>query len=352
MGAFVFTDYHSESGIGVGLHEWVGRGIINYLTSTAEKVTRNMPDKQLVGAILAAGKGSRLQPLSGAYPKPLLPICNKPIVGYQLDYMRELGIKEVYMVVGELAEMFERQLGDGSSYGVKIHYLMQESQLGIAHAVMKLEKYITSPFLLFLGDIFIISDTLDDMIAKWKEHNAHAVLAVKVDTPDNIKRNFSVVLENDGRVTRVIEKPRYPANDLKGCGIYMFDVSVFDAIRRTPRTAMRDEYEITESIQIYIGDGHPVYVSHALKDDINITFPEDLIDCCIREMKHRGVEKVIGSDAFFRQGPEVKWSVIGDNAVIDGAGPIEECVIFPNTRVKHEGPIRRMIVTPEFELQF
>ncbi len=310
------------------------------------------PDRKFVGAILAAGKGSRLQPLSEAYPKPLLPICNKPIVGYQLEYMRSIGITDVYMVVGQLGEMFNRQLGDGSDYGVKVHYLTQESQLGIAHAVMKLEQYITTPFLLFLGDIFVISDNLDDMVLQWDEHDAHAVLAVKRDTPDNIKRNFAIALDENRRVTRVIEKPRYPLNDLKGCGVYLFDVSIFDAIRRTPRTAMRDEYEITESIQIYIDDGHPVYVSHALQDDINITFPADLIDCCIREMKHRGVDKVIGRDAFFRGKPLVKWSVIGDNAVIDGEGPIEECVVFPNTRVKHPGPIKRMIITPEYELAF
>ncbi len=312
-----------------------------------------MPEKRdLVGAILAAGKGSRLQPLSEAYPKPLLPICNEPIVGYQLKYMKQLGITDAYLVVGELQEAFERQFGDGSGYGMKLHYLTQESQLGIAHAVMQMEAHITSPFLLFLGDIFIISDTLDDMVTKWHENDAHAVLAVKRDTPENIKRNFAVVLEEGGRVTRVIEKPRHPVNDLKGCGIYLFDVSIFDAIRRTPRTAMRDEYEVTESIQIYIDDGHPVYVSHALEDDINITFPEDLIDCCIREMKHRGVDKVIGEDAFFRGKPEIKWSVIGDSAVIDGDGPIEECVIFPGTRVKHKGRIRRMIITPEYELGF
>ena len=309
-------------------------------------------DLNLVGAILAAGKGTRLTPLSEAYPKPLLPICNKPIVGYQLEYMRGLGITDVYIVVGALHEQFERQLGDGSAWGVKLHYLKQESQLGIAHAVAKLEQHIKSPFMLFLGDIFIISDTLDDMVSQWHKRDADAVLAVKKDTVENIKRNFAVALDDGGRVTRVIEKPRYPVNDLKGCGVYLFDVSIFDAIRRTPRTAMRDEYEITESVQIYIEDGHPVYVSHALEDDINITFPEDLIDCCIREMKHRGVDKVIGQDAFFRNKPEVKWSVIGDNAVIDGNGPIEECVVFPNTRVKHMGPIKRMIITPEYELGF
>lgn len=308
-------------------------------------------DKYLVGAIIAAGKGSRLQPLSEAYPKPLLPICNKPIVGYQLEYMRRLGITEIYMVVGVLREQFERQLGDGSAYGVHIHYLTQESQLGIAHAVAKLEQHITSPFLLFLGDIFIISNTLDDMLRQWRDRKADAVLAVKIDTPDNIKRNFAVILDNSGRVTRVIEKPRYPVNDLKGCGVYLFDVSIFDAIRRTPRTAMRDEYEITESIQIFIEDGHPVYVSHALEDDINITYPSDLIDCCIREMKHRKVDKVIGNDVFFRGSPEIIWSVIGDNAVIDGNDPIEETVIFPNTRLKRTGPVKRMIITPEFELE-
>ena len=309
-------------------------------------------ERELVGAILAAGKGTRLAPLSEEYPKPLLPICNKPIVGYQLEYMRDMGIREVFIVVGSLREQFEKQLGDGSSYGVKINYLTQESQLGIAHAVAKLEQHITSAFLMFLGDIFVISNNLGDMVKVWREKKAHAVLAVKKDKPENIKRNFAVALDNAGRVTRVIEKPRYPMNDLKGCGVYLFDVSFFDAVRRTPRTAMRDEYEVTESIQIFIEDGHPVYVSHALTDDINITFPEDLIDCCIREMKHRGVEKVVGEDVYFRGKPDVKWSVIGDGAVIDGDGPIEETVVFPNTRMKRKGAVRRMIITPEFELEF
>src|SRR3989304_3560878 len=103
-------------------------------------------DRKLVGAILAAGKGSRLHPLSDAYPKPLIPICNKPIVGYQLEYMHDLGITEVFMVVSEPGDIFEKTLGDGTDYGVKIRYLKQESQLGIAHAVMKLEQYIQDPF--------------------------------------------------------------------------------------------------------------------------------------------------------------------------------------------------------------
>ena len=76
--------------------------------------------------------------------------------------------------------------------------------------------------------------------------------------PEVIRRNFSLNLREDGTVARVIEKPRYTSNHLKGVGLYLFDTAIFDAVRRTPRTAMRDEYELTDSIQVFIDDGHPV----------------------------------------------------------------------------------------------
>ena len=82
-----------------------------------------------------------------------------------------------------------------------------------------------------------------------------------------IKRNFIVMTEPDGKVTRVIEKPRHPRTDLKGCGIYLFDPAFFDAVRRTPRTAMRNEYEITDSIQIFIDDGYRVVGINLYDDD-------------------------------------------------------------------------------------
>ena len=90
----------------------------------------------------------------------------------------------------------------------------------------------------------------------WKEIN-------KVGTTSNEKK--------------VIEKPGYLVHNIKGCGLYLFDLHIFDAIRRTPRTAMRDEYEITDSIQILIEDGFLVKQLTIVKEDVNLTVPDDLI---------------------------------------------------------------------------
>jgi len=311
-----------------------------------------MPRERLVGAILAAGKGSRLIPISEDYPKPLLPICNKPIVQYQMEYMRDLGIGEIFLVVGHLQEHFVRTFGDGSSLGLNLHFLEQESQLGIAHAVFMLERYIHSPFLLFLGDIFIIPNNLEKLLKIFYEKEAGAVLATKIDTPDNIKRNFAIRLNEEGRVTRVIEKPRYPPNNLKGCGIYLFDQAIFDAIRRTPRTAMRDEYEITESIQIFIDDGYPVYCADVVRDDMNITFPKDLILCNINELHSRGLTKLVGKNVEMDEGTELVDTVVGDGCVIEGTPRIVSTLIFPNARVKSQEHIENSIITPDYRLDF
>lgn len=313
-----------------------------------------MTDTKLTGAILAAGRGSRLMPVSETHPKPLLPICNKPIVQYQLEYMRDIGIEQVFLVVGHLKEAFEAKFGMGESLNLKLTYLEQESQLGIAHAVYMLEKHLKKPFLLFLGDIFIVPKNLDHMVDMFFERKAGAILAVKREpNPHAIRRNFSVILHETGQVRRVIEKPRYVRNDLKGCGIYLFDLPFFDALRRTPRTAMRDEYEITDSIQIFIDDGYPVYTAEAVEDDINITFPEDLLACNYLELKKRKMPYLAGENTSIPESCEVIDSVIGSNVQIsETTKKIIRSVILDDTKTGNLTEIQNSLITPQYYLHF
>lgn len=234
----------------------------------------------LCGVILAAGLGSRMGELGKRCPKPLQEVGGYPIISYQINYMKKLGINEVIIVVGYLGEMIEKYLGNGSKYEMQIKYVRQEKRLGIAHAIGQLEGLIDCPFLLFLGDIFFIPNDLNKMLEKFYQRCASAVLAVKKETdPKEIQKNFAVILHENGMIRRVIEKPRFIPTDRKGCGIYLFDIFIFDMIRQTPRTAMRDEYEITTAIQKLIDNGYPVYDAEVVEWDINITFPHDLIVC-------------------------------------------------------------------------
>lgn len=307
-----------------------------------------MSETKVVGVILAAGKGSRIQPLSMTYPKPLLPVCNKPIIQHQLEDMRSIGIGEVIIVVGHLGDQIKSFFGDGATLGLKLRYVEQQSALGIAHAVAQLENVVTTPFLLSLGDIFIVPRRLETMVTMFHQRQAGAVLAVKPDVPAAIQRNFAVVLHASGTVTRVIEKPRYIPSNLKGCGIYLFDLCIFDAIRRTPRTAQRDEYEITNSIQILIEDGFPVYPAEVVEWDMNVTYPCDLLTCNQRQLTHLGLDKLVAPTAVLSPGVRVHGSVIGERVRVAHPISITNSMLFSDVTVTGKTDIVDTLMAPGY----
>jgi len=307
-----------------------------------------METNRFVGVILAAGKGTRMAPFSQRFPKPLLPICNRSILEYQIEYMKKAGIQDIILVIGHLGYAIARYFGDGEDFGVNIRYVEQEETLGIAHAVGRLEPYISSPFLLFLGDIFFITENLSAMIDLMVNQNSSAVLAVKKEeNPDAIKRNFAVLLTEDGYVKRVIEKPRYVTNSIKGCGLYLFDLHIFDAIRRTPRTAMRDEYEITDAIQILVDDGFPVLTSEIVREDMNVSYPHDLLLCSLEQLKHLNRPYLLGKNCQLHPEVALERAVIGDRVRVSAPITIADSVVFSDTVVDSKKNLEKYIVTPD-----
>lgn len=304
-----------------------------------------------LGVILAAGHGSRMGPFGEKVPKPIAPICNAPVITYQLGQLKSLGIDEVIIVIGHLGHLITQTLGDGSAYGVKIRYVEQQQRLGLAHAVGQLEKHIDRPFVLFLGDLYFQVPRLQELIGIFEEHQPAAVLTVKEETnPDEVKKNFSVLLREDGTVKRVIEKPRHVTNMRKGCGLYLFDLPIFDAIRRTPRTAMRNEYEITDSIQILIDFEYDVRIAPIVDRDVNLTFISDLIDCCQHELKQRGLDQLVGDGCDVHPEAKIVNSVLGDGVVIEKPITLERCVVLPGVRISDDQHFVDTVITPDAKL--
>ena len=255
-------------------------------------MTPELERSKYMGVLLAAGHATRTGTLRDEFPKPILPIGNKPLLVHQIELLRSMGIIDITVLIGHKGYQITRVLGDGERHGVRLQFVEQKSMLGIAHALGQLENYVDRPFLLFLGDIYFVPKDIGSMFRVFEEENCGAVLATKQETDVSaIRRNFSVILDNTGKVVRVIEKPRHVVNNLKGVGLYLFDLQVFDAIRRTPRTAMRDEYEITDSIQVMIDDGHVVRSTDAVHDDLNVTYPEDLLwmNIALARCEHGGI---------------------------------------------------------------
>lgn len=307
--------------------------------------------KDIVAVILAAGRGTRMQPFSEYYPKPGLPICNKPLMQYTIESLRDLGIREIFIVIGHLGHELALTLGRGEKYGVRLRYIEQTKLLGIAAALGQMEPHVCSPIFMVLGDIFFKTRDLSSMINMMETKKAGAILAVKHEPdPQVIRKNFTVLRQDDGRVVRVVEKPRYVDTTLKGCGLYLFDLPVFDAVRRTPRTAMRDEYEITDTIQIMIDDDIPVYADEVIELDVNLTSPSDVLLCNMYELHHTGRNTVIADTAQIHPGASLNNVVVGDDAAIRHPISISNSVIFPGTEVNISTDVDRFIFTPEHQI--
>jgi len=302
----------------------------------------------LVGVILSAGKGSRIDPFNAHFPKPLLPIGNRPIMGHHLELFRSLDIKRCCIVVGHLMDRIINEFGRGSSVGLDIQYVEQQQILGIAHAVGQVEPWVDGPFMLCLGDIFYLASDMARMVERYKRGDVSAVLAVKEEeSPEPVRRNFTVELDDHGFVTRVVEKPRNPANLLKGCGIYLFGPEVFDAIRRTPRTALRDEYEITSSIQIMIDAGLKVAVEPVIDWDLNVTYPGDLVDGNIAFLERTGQDNLIDPTAKIGEGVVLERCVVGARANLAGPRKLRDSVVLADGQLGPGEDLHRTLVSQD-----
>lgn len=306
---------------------------------------------ELTGVILSAGKGSRIDPFNAQYPKPLLPIGNVPILGHHIAMMRALGIRRVVLVVGHLMERIIAHFGRGEAFGVEITYVEQEQILGIAHAVGQAERHVEGGFLLCLGDIHYRSTRIGEMVELFRQKNLDGVLAVKEEQdPKVVQKNFTVETGAEGLVKRVIEKPRRPKNLLKGCGIYVFSDAIFDCIRRTPRTALRDEYEITTSIQILLEDGGRVAAANVIDHDLNVTFPHDLLDGNVDHLRDEGLVNLVDASAKVAAPERLKLCTVGAGARI-APRDMSECVVLPDAVVPEGPPLHRAIISRDVLLR-
>ncbi len=286
-------------------------------------------------------------PLTARWPKAVLPIMGRPLVHHQIELLRGVGVRKVFVVVGHLRAELERTLGASHS-DVEVEYVEQTETLGIAHALGQLESRVQQPFILCLGDIYFVSSRLHAMIDLYGRDGTAGVLASKVEQrPEMIRRNFAIMADDGGRVRRVIEKPRSVHNKLKGCGIYLFGPEVFDAIRRTPRTAMRDEYEITDTIQIMIDDGHRVVHADVIDEDLNLTFPEDLLSINAWELKRRGLAHHFAGASPELAGRTLDRVVVGENVTIGEGATLRNCVVFDGCAIPSGALLTDAIVTPE-----
>jgi NDP-sugar pyrophosphorylase family protein len=326
----------------------------------------------LRGMVLCAGMGSRLKDLGSELPKPLLPVCNHPLVTYALALLRGFGITEVGINLHHLGEMITEILGSGADYGVDIHYSAESELLGTGGGVRRIADYLThggrEPCVVVNGKILIDVD-LEVALALHRITGATATM-VLVETPD-ADRWGAIETDPDGRIFRILGEPspQTPPSRLIKCmftGVHIVEPTLIERLpKNAPSCIIRQGYlpalRDGEVLSAYVIPGY--FFEHStpsryLQGNVNALrglarlahLPGPLVGVSARaQVSPRAVLRqpvCIGAGAVIEDsavvGPDV---VLGEGSRVERGVHIERTVVFAGVHVKT--PLRDVIVTKQ-----
>ncbi|MGI6455350.1 MAG: glucose-1-phosphate thymidylyltransferase [bacterium] len=201
--------------------------------------------------IPCAGRGTRLRPITFTSAKPVVPIGNKPLVLYAVEKLKKIGITEIGIVISPETQDLKEVLKDGSQYGVHITYILQEVPKGISHTILVSREFLKDDsFVMYLGDN-ILQEGLEEAARKFHENQLNGLFFVSLTDKPHL---YGVVIIENGKVKRIIEKPREPISNLAVIGIYFFDQTIHPIVENL-KPSPRGELEITDALQGLIDTG-------------------------------------------------------------------------------------------------
>ena len=296
------------------------------------------------GLILSGGRGTRLRPITFTSAKQLVPVANKPILFYGIEALQASGICEIGIVVGDTHQEIRDAVGDGKRFGVSVTYIQQDAPLGLAHAVLVSESFLGSdPFCMYLGDN-LIRERLEPLVTRFREEKPQSqILLARVPDPTQ----FGVAELKEGKVVRLTEKPKVPPSDLALVGVYMFDATVFRAVKAIKPSA-RGELEITDAIQWLIDQGHvvrPHVIEGWWKDTGKL---EDMLEAnrLILDTLERRVDGIVDAESriegkvVIEAGATIERSVVRGPAIIGCRARIVHTYVGPFTSIMNDVEIR------------
>jgi glucose-1-phosphate thymidylyltransferase len=298
----------------------------------------------LKGLVLSGGAGTRLRPITHTSAKQLVPVANRPVLFYGLEALRDAGVTDVGIVVGDTQAEIEAAVGDGSALGIRVTYIRQEAPLGLAHAVLTAEEFLAgSPFVMYLGDN-LLRDGITELVDRFRAGGMDAlILLQRVPDPGS----YGVAELEDGRVVRLVEKPSDPRSDLALVGVYMFSPAIMESARAI-RPSGRGELEITDAIQHLIDRGltvEPHEVTGWWKDTGRL---EDMLEANrlvldVIEPRVEGelVESTIEGRVALDAGARLVRSSVRGPAVIGPGALVEDAYIGPYSAISAGVVVRR-----------
>ncbi len=314
-------------------------------------VTRMSPSPEpplrkppLKGLVLSGGAGTRLRPITHTSAKQLVPVANTPVLFYGLRAMADAGVTDVGIIVGDTHEEVRAAVGDGSALGIDVTFIRQDQPLGLAHAVLTAADFLgDSPFVMYLGDN-LLQGGITELVEDFRAGDADAgILLQRVDDPSS----YGIAELDDGRVVRLVEKPKQPRSDLALVGVYLFTSSILDAARAIAPSA-RGELEITDAIQHLIDTGlrvDPHIVTGWWKDTGRIGDMLEANRLILDVMAHRidgdvDDASTVEGRVVLEQGARLVRSSVRGPAIIGRGALVEDAYIGPYTAVSDDVVVR------------
>lgn len=308
------------------------------------------------GLILSGGTGSRLRPLTYTNAKQLIPVANNPILFRVIESIRDAGITDIGIVIGSTGKQVKEAVGRGDRWGVNITYIQQDQPLGLAHAVKISEDFLgDDSFVMFLGDN-VIQGGISSLIAKFdkNEWNSQIVLT-EIENPTQ----YGVaVLDDDGYINRLVEKPKVPPSNLALVGIYMFDNNIMKAVNSITPSA-RGELEITDAIQWLITNSYTVHPYIHRGWWIDTGKRSDMLeanDLVLEEIEYKiegyvDRDSQVGRRVTVQRGAEIINSVVRGPSIIGENARIINSYIGPYTSIDHDVTIENSEVEHSMVLE-
>ena len=304
------------------------------------------------GLILSGGAGTRLRPLTYTGAKQLVPVANRPVIFYVVDNLVDAGVTDIGVIISpETGAEVRQALGDGSAFGARFTYVLQDKPLGLAHAVAVARSFLGSdPFVMYLGDN-LIGSMIREAVERFsaEPHVSATVMLKEVANPSA----FGVAeVDDSGTITRLVEKPKKPKSNLALVGIYLFRSIVHDAIEQIEPSG-RGELEITDAITKIIELGGKVdfnrvaswWLDTGKKDDLLLA-NDTVLDDWLKSAMDGDVDDQSSLTGRVRvgKGARIVRSVVRGPVVIGAGAQLEDARIGPFTSIGEGVQVRRSTV--------
>ncbi|MEA3306390.1 MAG: sugar phosphate nucleotidyltransferase [Elusimicrobiota bacterium] len=272
-----------------------------------------------------AGEGTRLKPHTHTYPKVLLTVGDKPIIGHILDDLQKAGIRKVYMIIGYLGDRVQEYV-NANYPKLRVTYIVQEEAKGLGHAIWMAKDYVEGPALIMLGDTILSAD-----IKKFLKPGINALAVKEVEDP----RRFGVVESRGGYVKKVVEKPQKPKSNTAIVGIYAFSNSsiLFGSLDKLIASGRKTkgEIQLTDALEIMIKSGvkiKPIKIDgwhDCGKPETLLSTNRYILNKKKLSAKRPGV--VIIEPVYIAKSAKIKNCIIGPNVSIGESADISWSII-------------------------